>query len=277
MIKYRNLKDDTNLKKAFLYLTLSGVFMALTISVKWNGAYPMIGLALFFFYTLFKKYKSHKNIKIVYKTIGFCFLAFVFIPVLIYFILFIPVLNGDTLTALISDFIRWQNNMFNYHSQLVSDHFFASPWYTWFFVQKPLWLSVTRTGDLVSCISSFGNIAVWWAMPFAIIYLIYRIFKNKDENAIFIVISYFMCILPWILISRDTFIYHYYPATIFGILAVAYVLHILFKNEKLRKYVYLYLLVVFLVFMIYLPVAGGFEVSQSYADMLELTDNWYFN
>ncbi len=277
MLKYKNLKDDKNLNKAFLYLFLSGVFMALTVSVKWNGAYAMVGLAVLFFYILYLKYKNHKDIKIVYKTIAFCFLAFVIIPVLIYFILFTPVLIGDNLFELIKDFIRWQTNMFDYHSQLVSEHFFASPWYTWFFVEKPIWFSVDRTGDLVSCISSFGNIAIWWAMPFSMVYLAYKSFKEKDSTAVFILVSYLMCILPWILISRETFIYHYYPATIFGILAISYILNSLLKNPKNIKYVYAYLLIVFITFMVFAPVAGGFRVSASYADSLELFDNWYFN
>ncbi len=277
MLRYKNIKDDANLKSSFLNLFLSGIFMALTISIKWNGGYPMLGLAIFFFYILFKKYSKHKDLKILIKTIFFCFFAFVFIPIIIYFVLFMPVLQGDSFTALFADFIRWQENMFDYHSQLVSSHSFASPWYTWFYMKKPIWLSITRTWDLVSSISSFGNIAIWWLMPIAIIYLIYRIIKNKDDTAVFIVISYIMCIIPWAAISRETFIYHYYPATIFGILAIGYILYLLYQNINFRKYIYLYLAIAFIVFVIYLPVAGGFEVSYTYADSLELFPEWYFN
>ncbi len=279
MLKYKNVNENENksLKKEFIYLFLSGVFMAFSFSVKWNGAYAMIGLCLFFFYTLYKKYTVHKNKNRVIKTIAFCFFAFVFSPIIIYAILFSPVLVKDSISAFVSDIIRWQENMFSYHSQLVSEHFFSSKWYTWIFMIKPIWYSVTRfSNGTISTISSMGNILIWWAMPFSLIYAGVKGVKEKNDKSLFIILGYFACLLPWALISRLTFIYHYYPAVIFGILAVCFVLERLAKDEKTKKFVYIYLALSFVVFIIYLPVIGGFSVGSEYIENISLFNTWYF-
>ena len=45
-------------KKGWMHLALSGVFMGCAVASKWNGAYPMIALAVLFFISLVFKYKT---------------------------------------------------------------------------------------------------------------------------------------------------------------------------------------------------------------------------
>ena len=136
---------------------------------------------------------------------------------------------------------------------------------------------MARFGGKVSSISAFGNPAVWLPMIPALIFTLYKGAKAKDRSTPVIILGYLGAFLPWIAITRLAFIYHYFPATIFGVLAIGYVINHLSENEKLKKHIWLYPVVVFAMFVIFFPVISGLPVSANYADALELLDTWYFN
>ncbi len=287
MLKYAEIPLTERIYEQFLYLLLSGIFMGCAIAVKWNGAYGAAGLAVYYFITLFIKYRTaaagkeqteHKALMMkAFDTCVWCVVAFVLVPLGIYFASFSPVLRQSGISAKISEFISYQMHMFDYHSQLVAEHFFSSPWYTWPFIQKPIWYSATYTGSNISSISAFGNIAVWPLMPFCLVYVLVDSIKNKDRRGVLILTGYLGCFLPWILVSRLAFIYHYFPATVFGVLAIGYRWQKLAqKLDDQKKYMIIYPAIVFICFIIFLPVLSGVAVSQEYANALELLPTWYF-
>ena len=47
-------------------------------------------------------------------------------------------------------------------------------------------------------------------------------FLAPDGRGIFILIGYLSQFLPWVFIGRTTFEYHYFPSTVFLVLAVSY-------------------------------------------------------
>ncbi|MEG1862496.1 MAG: glycosyltransferase family 39 protein [Oscillospiraceae bacterium] len=392
MLKYHHTKLTDPLSVQWIYLLFSGIFMGCAMATKWNSAYSIMGLAIFFFASLFMRYcralkpplpaeenptaaniftqsdnvvgsnfidsyeqntmelandafkkrrdevdsevfegknsnitadllgeksavacgdtiefsieqpmissvkpsdapldthretsnpsalKKHLN-KTVLKTIAFCFVAFIFVPFLIYFASYGSVLHSSGVKESLLEFWACQKNMFSYHSTLVAEHFFASPWYSWLFMKTPIWYSIERfPSGAVSSISAFGNPAVWWCIPFAILLVLWLSIKEKDEDGLFILAGYFASLLPWVFISRLTFIYHYFPATIFGVLAIGYILNKLYKKyPNKRKALFIYPLVVFLCFIIFFPVISGMPASGEYVNALELFPNWYFN
>ena len=76
-----------------------------------------------------------------------------------------------------------------------------------------------------------------WAGLLALIANVIFIFKDRDGRAAFIVIGYLAQLLPWVLITRLTFAYHYFPSEVFLLLALANVwLHMkeqgIFKWER---------------------------------------------
>ena len=167
--------------------------------------------------------------------------------------------------------------MFSYHSQLVAEHFFSSPWYTWPVIIKPIWYSVTRWGNMVSSISAFGNPAVWLPMVPALVYMTVKSIRAKDGSSVPVLAGYLASFLPWVAVTRLAFIYHYFPATVFGILAIGYVVRDVLKTEKGKKYIWAYPLTVLVLFVVFFPVISGFPTTAAYADSLELLNSWYFN
>ena len=287
MLKYSKIPLDRDTAQQYIYLLASGIFMGCAIAVKWNGAYGAVGLAVFFFVSLAIKYKAcadniPENRQLAGKqavlTCLWCVFAFVVLPFAIYFASFAPVFRSEGAAAVIKEFIIYQKNMFSYHSNLEAEHFFSSMWYTWPFILKPIWYSVTRTGDAVSSISAFGNPAVWLPMVLCMVRVLFRTVKNKDKKGFFILTGYLSCYLPWVLVTRLAFIYHYFPATVFGVLAIGYCSKMLLeKSEKSGKYLAVYAAAVFICFMIFFPVISGVPASRTYVDALELLPTWYFN
>ncbi|MFV0504774.1 MAG: phospholipid carrier-dependent glycosyltransferase [Lachnospirales bacterium] len=267
-----------------------GIFMGLSIASKWTGVYSALGLAIIFFYTLGTRYKEylylynengqcHEGQGKILKTIGFCFLVFVFIPLIIYGVSYIPILATDSWSG-IGDIIKNQNSMLSYHSNLETTHPFESSWWMWPLNIRPVYYySKTFTENIVAGISGFGNPVLWWSGLGATIYVLFN-FKSykKIERRIlfFILIAYSAQYLPWITITRTTYLYHYFPSTPFVMLLLAFVFKNMFNVEDLvkKRYAVIFVGIVGIVFFIYYPVLVGLPVNKSYADVLKILPTW---
>ena len=113
-----------------------------------------------------------------------------------------------------------------------------------------------------------------------------------NTDIFFIFVSMASAILPWMLISRCVFIYHYFASVPFIILASVYVLkhyedkyyyyelepgQLLPERKKgvlAVKWVWLGLAIV--LFGVFYPVISGLHVSRSYISALQLLPTWTF-
>ena len=292
MYKYYEMSFyDTKLSKTFVPLALCGISMGLGIASKWTGCYAAAGLAVIFFYTVFKRAKEynyakknidgetngikHEHIVKVFKgnlikTIAFCVLVFLIIPFIIYTMSYIPFVGDEALpqTAL-GKMLYNQKDMFNYHVNIEFTHSFSSKWYEWPLMIRPIFYFSKSVGEfgsnLAQGISSFGNPFVWWLGIAAFIYICYRLFTKKDRMAWFLFIGYLAQLLPWILVERLTFIYHYFPSVPFVVLMNAYMLYNLEKGSKNgKKYLFIYGAFVVAAFIMFYPILAGQTVSISF-------------
>lgn len=234
---------DKPLWKTFLPLGACGFCMGLGIASKWTGIYAGMGLAIVFFATLYRRYREylyalkepdgasrgipHRRILEQFvpctrKTIFFCMLFFVLIPGLIYLLSYLPFKDNSN-DGLFLRMLHNQTSMFRYHSTLDATHPYSSPWYQWPVVVRPIWYFSGYPGEtLREGISAFGNPLVWWAGIPAFFYLLWLWGKKRDRNAAFLSIGYLAQYLPWVFVSRITFIYHYFPSVIFVVLMIVY-------------------------------------------------------
>ena len=292
MYKYYEMSFyDTKLWKTFVPLGLCGLSMALGIASKWTGCYAAAGLAVIFFYTVFKRAKEYRyaksnidgetnGIKHEYivkafkshlvKTILFCCVVFLLIPFIIYTMSYIPFVGDEMMpqTAL-GKMLYNQKDMFNYHTSIEFEHGFSSKWYEWPLMIRPIFYYSRRIGEFADGIgegiSSFGNPFVWWLGIASFIYVCYRLFSKKDRFAWFFFIGYLAQLLPWILVERLTFIYHYFPSVPFVVLMNAYMLYNIVKdNPKRKKLIYLYGALVIIAFVMFYPVLSGQPISTQW-------------
>ena len=155
--------------------------------------------------------------------------------------------------------------MFNYHTRLESTHPYASFWFQWPFMLRPIYFySGQLKNGLNSGITSFGNPAVWWTGIAALLYCVNAISKRFNTTLLFLLIAYASQYLPWIFVSRTTYIYHYFPSVPFVILMVTY----MFKHWAPRKpgSVIIYLLTALLLFIAFYPSLSGHPITSWYVN-----------
>ncbi len=277
---------DTPLKKTLIPLCLCGISTGLSISTKWNGAYACFGILIIFIYVLLKRYReysyaknspdgytngiAHKDIidkfpKYTIITLCSCFIFFIIIPVIIYTLSYIPYLRANYQG--IGGIIKNQVDIFTYHAQTVvkSTHPYSSPWYTWPVITRPVWyysqsfLNGTKAG-----ISAMGNPLVWWVGIASFVFCFIEAVFKKDKCAIFLVVAYLSNFLPWSLISRTTFIYHYFPSVPFVVLMIGYTIMKLYnKNRKIKKLTFIYVALAIILFIVFFPVISGAPTDAS--------------
>jgi dolichyl-phosphate-mannose-protein mannosyltransferase len=212
-------------------------------------------------------------------------LGFSLIAVLVYFLTYIPdMLAGRS----VLEVINLQGSMYGYHSTLTATHPFSSPWWSWPFMLKPLWLFVsTLPGDFKSTIVLLGNPLVWWVGFACVIgisvFAVFKIVKMGSKNLgeiglppMFIPVFFFFQWVPYMLISRVTFIYHFYVNVPFLCLATAYFISKYWNNKWVKVAAIAYLAGTVALFGLFYAVISGMPASDSWIDSLKWFDGWVF-
>ena len=177
-----------------------------------------------------------------------CVLFFVIVPIAVYLLSYIPYMAYNKHLHGIGDYLSavWksQQGMLSYHSTpgLGMDHPFYSPWYEWPVIGKPMYYateSYHAAGAAIRySIFCFGNPAVWWGGLAAILLCIGRWIREKhylvpggdtrwhilsegyEGKYGFTFLGLMAQYLPWVLVPRGTYIYHYFASVPFLILFI---------------------------------------------------------
>jgi dolichyl-phosphate-mannose--protein O-mannosyl transferase len=266
-------------KTSVLPLFFAVLFFALGFSTKWVVLYGFVGmLALLVALRLkdvAKLKESLANRYVAFFDYPFLLLlGFLAMAVFIYFLTYVPdILAGRTLL----DVINLQFGMYQYHSTLVATHPFSSQWWSWPLMVKPLFLFVSSLpNNINSVIVLLGNPAVWWVGFAFIILAVERALRGKDLAAIFITVVFFFQWIPYVLISRLTFIYHFYVNVPFLCLASAYFINRYWRYKWGKVATIAFFVSVVAMFGLFYPVISGTPAPTSFIDSLKWFKSWYF-
>lgn len=253
-------------------LFLSGLFFSLSISVKWTGFYGGLALAIIYFHHILK------NKQFNFKSITQGTTFFVLLPLIIYSSLYLLFPNNNlNYTNNPKAILKQQKEMYDYHSNLDSNHYFSSSWYTWPVVYKPIWYhNQVIDNNSRETITAIGNIVIWWFGIISTIYLLLKFIIKKDKNSLYLLIMIFSLWLPYIFIGRVMFLYHYFPVLPFIILSIVLMFKDVTERYKINFIIPIYLLLVLAFFITYYPVISGKAVSNNYIENLKLFKSWYF-
>lgn len=208
-------------------------------------------------------------------------LAFFLIVPGLYYLGYLPYLNSQGITEVfsakaVSEVIKNQRDMFNYHSKLEASHPFASSWWSWPFCFKPLWIYRAAYAEpgMKGSIVSMGNPLIWWVGVVAILIMGYQLITNRRFSIFYMVlIGFFSLYLPWVLVSRCTFIYHFYPTLPLLYIVIAFLLEAVREQGITgKRMVDSYFIAAFVLLILFYPVLTGLEVPQAYADRIL---NWF--
>ncbi len=284
------------LKKTLKPLGLCGIFFALGCASKWICIYAGAGLAVIFFMSLYQRYKEHSMAaehdeasplaapdafkRNAVRTLLFAVVFFVVIPVIVYVLSYIPYMLSTENPHDLKSIWGVQEFMFNYHSNLTDTHPFQSSWWSWPLDLRPIWFySGNAPEGMVSAISSFGNPIVWWSALLGTICLVVSCARGRikfNAETVIILVGLASQFVPWIPITRATFIYHYFASVPFIILALAYMIG-KFEEEggKRRRHLrYGIFIGAVVLFALFYPLLSGTPISRDYAETLKWLPSW---
>jgi Gpi18-like mannosyltransferase len=205
-------------------------------------------------------------------TLIIALVLFIIIVPVIYGLTYIPYLGTKNLdlfsTVGIREILKNQADMYDYHSKLNATHPFTSFWWSWPFNFKPLWIygSDNPTPGMKSTIVSMGNPFIWFLGIVGLVILVYQLFVNRRITVYhFVFICFFSVYLPWVLVTRIAFIYHYYPCLPLLYLFVAMLFEPFWNLDKQGKqFVYVAGILCFMLLLLFYPAISGMEVPQTY-------------
>lgn len=244
-----------------------------------------------------------------------CLLFFVAVPVVIYLLCYV-VHFADRHFNSLWDFLVtvYETNfstapgttsMLSYHGTpgLGMDHAFYSPWYEWPLMMTPMYYASAafKPEGMTYAIFCFGNPWVWIVALAGIGYTVYRWAKGHqyridgregsvqllrndwDIAPAFILIGLLAQFLPWVLVPRGTYIYHYFASVPFLILGTVLMLDRLTRRypEKGKKIIIIYLVLCLIWFVLLFPYASGLPTPEWWMDFirdypyLNLMDNYW--
>ncbi len=243
-------------------LILASVLGSLAFSIKWTGG-SFVALAfLLEIFWLVKKERLKK-----WKEILRILFVFIILPLFIYFSIFVIHFSllvkkgpGDVFMTpafqsqnVFRKFIELNRALFISNQQHYT-HPYASKWYTWPLGLQPVYYWVKEGAQIYL----MGNPIIWWASTASLLVLLFYFGLQeviKDRIKALLLGAYLLNFLPFIAIKRIMFLYHYFPALIFAILILVY----LIDSQKSAKVAFMVLVIFALAGFIYFaPVTYGF-------------------
>ena len=230
---------------------------------------------------------------------AWCLLFFVAVPLAIYLLSYADRYATREFTGII-DFLKvlWQENFGKYNSMLSyhgtpglgMDHYYYSPWYEWPLMIKPMYYASAafKPEGVTYAIFCFGNPWVWVVGIAGIAYTAYRwvmghrygiagtegtwqpLRSSWSVTSAFILIGLLAQFLPWVLVPRGTYIYHYFASVPFLMLGTVMMMHHIIKRApKVGKWLIIGHLGLCLVwFVLLFPYASGVMTPNGWMDFI---------
>lgn len=260
-----------------LFLMGAGFSFGATIAVKWNGLGFLLGIYLLFLLSPTTRIKWQEL---------FFYLAV--IPLIVYSLLWVPhlILNPS--------YNWWQNHQYilNFHRAIGQGsevHPYCSTWYSWILMWRPVAYfyetTPTTTGKIINVVYGTGNPILWWFSSGAMLLVLINYLGNflkftksrkTDFTSTYLLCNYTANLLPWMLVSRCIFLYHYMSAYTFAWLALAWLMDTLMSSQSQLKRVLGIIIITLIVinFSFWLPIYLGLSLSKEQYFQRIILPNW---
>lgn len=269
-------------------LALSGIFFGIGAASKWTCIYAGAGLGVLWIIYWITHRRDELFVRKLLSNILFCLVFFVAVPCAIYYLSYIPygLAKGMSGVQMLfsGDYARivWKNQvyMFNYHSGLVAEHPYSSRWYQWIVDARPILYYLEYFNDgTKSSFGAFLSPLLCWGGLLAMILMGFLAALKRDAKALFILVGYLAQLLPWVLVSRLTFEYHYFPSAVFLALALCRAFDATAEAgfARWKRPMYIFTGASVALFAAFYPVLTGVRVSSWYCgNVLQWLPSWPF-
>lgn len=162
----------------------------------------------------------------------------------------------------------------------------SSYWYTWFLPTEPITLRYLRAdGDRVRGLTTLGNPLLWWGALVALFAALARGARAvwaglragraagtapvtaaatpaaaEARAGLWLFLCWLLPMVPWMISSRDSYVYHYLPSYGFALVALAGAVEQVYRRRHLAGLALVAAVV--LVAAFYAPVAGQLEITH---------------
>ncbi|TSC91824.1 MAG: dolichyl-phosphate-mannose-protein mannosyltransferase [Parcubacteria group bacterium Licking1014_17] len=173
--------------------------------------------------------------------------------------------------GIFSKFTELNTEMYRSNARLTAGHPYSSKWYTWPLMIRPIYYWNEGEADSQARIYQIGNPLLWWFSTIYILYVIISVVldllaivrrkppEEKFKLRFFLAAVFAINLLPFIGITRAMFLYHYFTALIFAIIAMGYIVGRYIKSNR----VIFALMMVFLAcFIFFAPLTYGLLLSD---------------
>ena len=274
----RVLTDGVN--RALLQMALGGAAFGLGCAAKWTGIYAGAGLAVLYLGVLYARWQQKRpGFRAEFRTAAVGgVLFYVLLPLCLYIGSYLPYWWRDPAFSL-SDWWQCQVSMFSYHATLKATHPFESRWYTWLLGLRPVWYY--RNGYLPygmkASIAGMAGPVIWLVGLAALVGLLWHQVSGRgSRQGAGVLILYGTQLIPWMLVTRCTFLYHYFPSSMFCLAALALVLARMKHVDWAKKIAAGLCVVALVLFVLYYPALSGLPIPAWWADALNALPSFGF-
>ncbi|WP_298613826.1 phospholipid carrier-dependent glycosyltransferase [uncultured Thermosynechococcus sp.] len=220
-----------------LWLIAAGMAFGACVAVKWSGLGFLLGVGLF--WLLQRQLPLLAEGKTTYQTTYEWWQMCLLLPLVtfvVYTLLWWPHLQFHPHQSL----LELHRQMFDFHRSVASTaHPYCSPWWSWPLLLRPMSYFFQKVQTLSEAVPVIGPPLPMEATRW--VYAVYALFnppllwlstlatlalfplRLNSLAGRFVLLNYAANLLPWALVSRCVFIYHYLPAALYGFMALALV------------------------------------------------------
>jgi len=296
------------------WLTLAGVFFGAAASVKWNGLGFWLGtIAVWIAAKIWQWRRSLPSMltvpplqKLANLKVFPVLFTLIVIPAIAYSLFWIPHIQLNPKY----DFIEVHDQIFGYHRRLGNGsdiHPYCSNWLSWVVMWRPVLYYYEKAGGnlpvnpelpplpensppVVFAVHAMGNPMLSWLSTLAIFILIFAIayrcwqhWRSPQDSAIaydwigiYLGGNYLANWLPWAIVTRCTFLYHYMSASVFSFMAIAWFVDLWLHSDRpyLRVLAIVAIGAIAIAFCFWLPVYLGLPISLKQWQMRMWLPSW---
>jgi len=239
-------------------LCLLGLVLGLALATKWTALW-LIGAV--FIWEL-----RRLIVKRSWLELPFLVFSLVLMPLAVYLLSFLPYfLAGKNL----SDWWQLQTQIWNFQWHLVQSHPYQSQALTWPLQWQLLPLFQSGRHLILAQINPVYPLFVWLSLVFYLIFPKQRwhLIKHLDPEFYLVLVVFLISFLPWQLVERPLFLYHFLPALPYLILLISRLIYVqaLKVNDHQTRVALLFNIIFWpvLVFLMLYPVLTGLSLPKS--------------
>ena len=280
MVWYAQTALRKGIDKALLPMALGGAAFGLGCASKWTGIYAGVGLAVLYFGVLYARWRQGKpGFRQEFVTAAWGgVLFYVLLPFILYLAAYLPYTWRDPSFS-VGDWWNCQTYMYNYHSTLDATHPFESRWYTWLLDLRPVWYyqNSSLPDTLRGSIAGMGGPVLWLAGLYCVLLLAWRQLTGRgSRRGAAVLVLYAAQLVHWMFVARCTFLYHYFPSSMFCLAAIAVVLADMPDQRRAKRTALGLVIASAVLFVWFYPVLSGLPVPRLWAATTLWLPSWGF-